>query len=89
MDDLVQRGGVEVVELVSAVPARLDQAGLLEHVEVLRDRLARHAQPFRGEPAAQLEERLTAAVAQLVEDGAPGRRGEGVEDVRDGDTIGK
>jgi len=38
---------------------------------------------------AQLEERLPAAVAQLVEDGAPGRRGEGVEDVRDEDTIGK
>jgi hypothetical protein len=51
--------------------------------------LARHAQPFRGQPGAQLEQRLTVVVAQLVEDGAPGRRGEGVEDVGDADTIGK
>ena len=77
------------MELVPAVPARLDQAGLLEHVEVLRDRLAGHAQPVRGQPAAQLEERLTVAVGQLVEDGAPGGRGQGVEDVGDADTIGK
>ena len=88
-DDLVQRRGVEVVELVPPVPARLDQARLLEHVNVLRHSLARHAQALCGQPAAQLEERLTVAIGQLVEDCAAGGGGERGEDVRDAPTIGK
>jgi hypothetical protein len=45
--------------------------------------------PVRDEPRAELEQRLAVAIGQRVEDRSPRGRGQGVEDVRDGRTIGK
>src|SRR5690348_14691054 len=78
------------MELVPALLPRPDQAGGLEHVEVLRDRLPRQAEPVVGQqPPAQLEERLTVAVSELVEDRAARGSRQGLEDVRHLRTIGK
>jgi hypothetical protein len=47
---VLERLGVEVVELVAAFSPRLDEAGGFENVEVLRDRLPRGTEPvLKGE----------------------------------------
>jgi hypothetical protein len=43
-DNCLQRGGVDVVELVSALPFGPYETDRLQHVEVLRDRLAGQSQ---------------------------------------------
>ena len=69
LDDWFERRGVDVVELVPALAAGLDQARGLEDVEVLRDRLPRGAEAVLGrQPRAELEERLPVPVGQLVKD---------------------
>ena len=51
------------MELVPAFAPRLDQAGGLEDVEVLRDRLPRRGEPVVGDQSgAELEECLSVAV---------------------------
>jgi hypothetical protein len=75
---------------VAALAAPDDEAGVLEDVEVLGDGLTARAHAVPGDqPGAQLEQRLAVPVLQLVEDGAPGRVGEGLEHVAHGPTIGK
>jgi len=67
-----QRLGVDVVELVPAVAPGLDQASRLQHVQMLRDCLARRTEVVScRESRADLEERLTVALGQLVEDRPP------------------
>ena len=82
--DLLERRAVEVVELVPAVAFdRHHEAGALEHVEMLRDRLARRVDPVLHQQArTELEQRLTIALGQLIEDGPPGWIGKGLEDVQ-------
>ena len=78
------------MELVPAFAPRADQAGPLEHVEVLRDRLPGQPEAMlHRQPRAELEERLTVAVSELVEDRPARGRGESMEDVRHLQTIGK
>ena len=55
---------------------------LFEHVEVLRDRLpGRPETVLRGQPRAELEQRLAVALGQLIEDRPPGRIRQRLEDV--------
>jgi hypothetical protein len=82
LGDGPERRGVEVVELVAALPAGPHQGGLLEDGEVLGDGLARGAEPVpAGQPAAELEQRLATPFLQFVEDGPPGRVRQGLEHV--------
>ena len=73
---MLERRALQVVELVAALLAGADEAGLLEHREVLRDRLPRRAEPvLGGQPRAELEQRLPVPLPQLVQDrAARGRR---------------
>jgi hypothetical protein len=58
-----------VVELVTALAAGRDQPGVLEDVEMLRDRLAGRTKPVPGrQPRADLEQRLSVPFRELVED---------------------
>jgi hypothetical protein len=87
--DMLQRPSVEVVELVAALPAGDDQAGGLQHVEVLGDRLAGGGEPMlHGQPRADLEQGLVVTVGQLVEDLPAGGVGQGVVHVtHDGEYM--
>jgi hypothetical protein len=71
------------VELVPAVAFDPDQTGTLEHVEMLGDRLPRRVDPVLHQQATtELEQRLTVAVGQLIEDGPPRGIGKGLENVQ-------
>ena len=89
VDELPQRRRIDGVELVTPVPAGDHQAGSLEHVEVLGDRLARHVDTVRREADTELEQRLVVAAGELVEDRPASRRGERVEHITHAPTIGK
>src|SRR4051794_36560816 len=78
------------MELVPALAAGGDEAGLLQDVQVLGDGLPARAEPVPADqPGAQLEQRLVVPLLELVEDGPPGRVREGFEDVAHDGTIGK
>ncbi len=80
--DLPQRRCVEVMELVATLPSRSHEARRLEDVEVLRDRLSGRTQAvLRGEPGADLEQRLPVPFRELVEDRAACGIGECFEHV--------
>ena len=85
---MLERSGVDMVDLGPTLAPRLQQTGRLEDVEVLRDGLSRQADLMtRREPGADLEQRLPVALAQLVEDRPPrgiGERGEGCAELVDG-----
>src|SRR5262245_362370 len=82
LDDRFERRGVDVVELVPALAAGLDQTRGLQNVEMLRDRLPRRAKPVLDRQArADLKERLPVPVGQLVEDRAARGIGQCLEDV--------
>lgn len=62
-----------MVELVPTLASGPDETCRLQHVEVLRDRLARRTDPVLGyQPCAELEQRLPVALSEFVEDCAPG-----------------
>src|SRR5262245_65164872 len=83
VDDALERRRVDVVELVAALASCLDQAGGLEQLEVLRDRLAGRSEPVLGRQArAELEQPLPVPLGQLVEDRAARRVGQGLGEVR-------
>ena len=73
--DLVDRRGVEVVQLLATAANGGDEVRGLQHREVLADRLPRHV-----EAGAQLHEVLPAARVQAVEHAAPTRIGQRLED---------
>jgi hypothetical protein len=78
------------VELEAALPLAGEEADGFEHVEMLRDRLTREAQPvLHREARAQLEQRLSVALVKLVEDGPPRGGGERFEHIGHGRIIGK
>src|SRR5215207_9763487 len=80
--DLLQGIGVDVVEFEAPVASDLHEAGRFEHLQVLRDPLARRAEAvLHREPRAQLEEGLAIAFDELVEDRSPRRIGERLEHV--------
>src|SRR3954468_1218736 len=84
--DLADRHRVEEVELLPALPAGNDEVGLLEDPQVLHDAVARHLQL-----RLELGERPPVTGEQEVEQEAPRRVGEGLEDpvvVRHAPTIG-
>ena len=88
--DLAQRRRVEVVELVPALATGPDQAGRLEHVEVLRDGLPRRPEAvFRCQPDAELEQGLAVAFGQLIEDRPTGGIRQRLEHVSHATMIGK
>ena len=76
--DEPDRDGVEVVVLLAADAAGLDQAGLLEDIEVAHHAEARH----RGQGRRELAEGLSVAIEQPVEEQAPARITESPEDRR-------
>ena len=87
--DLLERRAVEVVELVPAFAFDPNQTGGLEHLEVLRDRLTRRVDPVLHQQATtELEQGLTVALGQLIEDRPPGGIGKSLEHVQN-DKIGK
>ncbi len=73
--DQPDRDGVEEVELLPARPARDDEPGVLEHAQVLHDPEAGHLQL-----GLELGERAAVALEEPVEEKAPGRVGERLED---------
>ncbi len=76
------------MELVSALPSGLNQAGGFENIEVLGDGLPRQLQPMlHGQAGAQLKESLTVSLVQLVEDRASRRSGERLKHVDHVRTI--
>src|SRR5688572_9104547 len=78
------------MELVAALPHRADQTSRFEHIEMLRDGLPGGPQPMsHQEPRADFEERLPISLAELVEDGPPGRVSERSVDVAHTATIRK
>jgi hypothetical protein len=81
---------VEVVELVSPLTPAPDQAGRLEHVEVLRDGLSRQPKTvLHRQPRAELEQGLPVSVVELIENRPPGGGRKRMKDVTDGTIIGK
>src|ERR1700726_16498 len=60
--DLVDRHGIDEVQLFSALPFPGHEIGLLENRQMLRDRLAGHVQPL-----AQLAKRLAIPAVQPIE----------------------
>src|SRR5262245_26002025 len=83
--DGLQRRDIDEMELAPPLAPGGDEPRRLEDVEVLGDRLARQRHPaVQHQPAGELEERLPGALAQLVEDRAPGGRDKRVEHVAHG-----
>src|SRR5215207_3306459 len=83
VDDGSQWGRVDVVELEPTLPAGAYETGGLEHVEVLRDRLPRRAQAVpHDQPRADLEQGLSVALDELVQDRSPRGIGKCLEHVR-------
>jgi hypothetical protein len=70
------RYGIEEVELLAAAAFGDDQAGLLEHAQVLHDAKTSHRQP-----ALERAQRLPVALEQLVEQAAAGGVANRPEDV--------
>ena len=72
MGDDSERLAIEVVELGATASLGHHQAGVLEHGEMLRDRLAGRTEsvPHR-EQGAELEQGLTVPGSKLIEDEAP------------------
>src|SRR5579883_408830 len=62
------------MQLLAAAPSRSDQVRRLEHVEVLRDALARHIQML-----AQLVKRAAVMRVQHIQQLAPARIGQSLE----------
>src|SRR5580704_154761 len=60
--DLVDRNRIDKVQLFSALPLPGHEIGLLEYRQMLRDRLAGHAQPL-----AQLAQRLAIPAVQPIQ----------------------
>jgi len=60
--DLVDRHGIDEVQLFTAVPPPGHEIGLLKNRQVLRDRLAGHVQSL-----AQLAQRLTVPAVQPIQ----------------------
>src|SRR3954452_5210017 len=82
VDGAAQRFEVDVVELVPPLTPADHQPGLFEHVEMLRHGLPGGTQRVpHGQPATYLEQRLPAALTQLVHDRAAGGIGEGPKHV--------
>ena len=74
--DLVDRNGVQVVQLLPPATHRRHEVGGLEHREVLRGALAGHR-----EVTTQLAERQGVAFVQAVQEVPPGGIGERLEDL--------
>jgi hypothetical protein len=78
------------VQLAASDLSAPDQPCRLEHGEVLANRLAGQRELMHHrESRAEGEERLAALCTQLVEEQAPRRRGEGFEEIRHSQIIGK
>ena len=73
--DVVDGCGVEVVELLPPPAQRGDEAGRLEHAEVLGHRLTGHPHP-----GAELGEREAVVLVEPIEQPAPGGIAQGPED---------
>src|SRR5438067_12101646 len=73
--DLVDRSGVEIVQLLPPAPHGDDEVRRLEHRKVLGDGL-----PGHGQVLTELAEGLPIARAQSIEEQPPARVGERFED---------
>jgi hypothetical protein len=80
--NLGKRSGVEVVKLVTTFSLGLDEARILEDVEMLRDGLAGRSHPMPcGEAGTNLEQGLAVPLAQFVQDRPPRRIRKGLVDI--------
>ena len=83
LGDLVDRCGVQVVELLATPSDGRHEVGRLEDRQVLADRLAGHVQAFGEFPEA-----LSVAGVQAIQQLAATRVGQCLEDVhRDADSV--
>src|SRR6185437_4620361 len=73
--DFMDRHGIEVVQLLAALPARCDEARVLENGEVLGHRLACHRVPF-----AEFVQCLAVPRVEIVQQLPPDRIGQRPED---------
>jgi hypothetical protein len=81
---------LQVVELVAALAPAPDEAGCLQDLEMLRDRLSCHGELVPGrQSGAELEQRLPVPFREFVEDRASRGIRQGLEDVTHGQSIGK
>ncbi len=79
-----------MVELVSPLTVRDDESHCFEYREMLRDRLSRERQPTtHGQAGTELEQRLSVAIMQLVENCSPCRCRKRLEQVGHVGIIGK
>ncbi len=61
---------MKIMQLVLALPNRREQTRRFQYFQVLRDRLSRESEPMlHGQTRAQLEQSLTVAFHQFVENG--------------------
>ena len=66
LGNLLQRRGVEIVQLFAAPPKRNDQVGFDQQTEVFGNALTRHAKM-----PAELAKSLSVILVELIEEGAP------------------
>lgn len=70
------------MEFVSSLPLGGDEAGALEHFEMLGDALARHADlVLHQQTRTELEECLSVPLAEFVQDCSAYRRYDGFKDI--------
>ena len=73
--DVLQRRRVEVVELVATVASAAHQPGVLQHREVLRDRLPGRAPARASSPAGRRSRTASGRRARSARRGSPGGSG--------------
>lgn len=79
---LPERLKIKIVVLVSALSSGTQQPCRFQYLQVLRHGLPAEVDLMpHGQPAAQLEQRLTIPITQLVDDQSTYRCGQGMEHV--------
>jgi hypothetical protein len=76
LGDLLERRGVEIVQLFPAPPKRHDQVRFNQETEMFGNALARHAKM-----SAELIQRLAILEMELIEEGASVWIGQGFKDI--------
>src|SRR5262249_43536922 len=89
-ENALRGAGAQVVNFVPPLARGRYYPRRFQHVEVLRDRLTGQAQVMlHRQPGAYLEQRLSVALMQFVQDGPTRRCGECFKDIGHGTMIGK
>lgn len=88
LNDVVEGLGVQVVVFVPALPSDREKSHLFQHVQMLRNSLPGQSE-LGGKPSTQLKQGLAIPFMQCIQNGPPGRGGEGFKEVGHPLSIGK